>query len=201
MLKMLCIKKTIIIRCSLAVSVFLCQLSILVLVACYTNPEFDDPLCGNIQRSKIQDIKQVFFNPFTNGRFAMEEDTVNIEAFRYNFELEFEAIQSALIYFPGFSFALDCEPKFNVENISNISIILRENYDDFPAGTDISYLFLLPDGSQLSRFRDFSAMQKFFSLKLDYIPEKSESLETTLIIFLRSGDQIRKASTSPVLSK
>ncbi|EOZ95518.1 hypothetical protein A33Q_2880 [Indibacter alkaliphilus LW1] len=131
----------------------------------------------------------------------MEEDTVNIEAFRYNFELEFEAIQSALIYFPGFSFALDCEPKFNVENISNISIILRENYDDFPAGTDISYLFLLPDGSQLSRFRDFSAMQKFFSLKLDYIPEKSESLETTLIIFLRSGDQIRKASTSPVLSK
>ncbi|PRY87003.1 hypothetical protein [Mongoliibacter ruber] len=175
------------------------QLLLLIFPSCYTSPEFEDDLCGSIQRANITEISQVFYSPFTNGSFADENDTVQVADFRYNFELHYERLQSSFNGFPGQCFALDCEPRFEVENISNIQILLLEEFIELAPGTDISYLFQLPDQTQLSRFRDYSQMSQFFTLTFHGSLGQVNRMRTALIVYLKNGEQLRYNSISPFL--
>ncbi|TVP53734.1 MAG: hypothetical protein EA341_00700 [Mongoliibacter sp.] len=175
------------------------QLQLLILQACYTNPEFEDDLCGVVRRANVIEVSQVFFSPFINGLYSEKEDTVKVEDFRFNFELEYEAIQSSSLHFPGQCIARDCEPKFNVQNISNIQILLKEPFMDLPPGTDIAYLFRFADGTQLSRFREFNRMSQFFTLTFHGETTRAERMKTDFLIFLRNGEQLKFSSTSPYI--
>lgn len=189
-------KKTALLTITLMVS----QLAILILPACYTNPEFDDDLCGITRRANVTKINQVFFSPFSNGSFANENDTVRTEDFRFNIELEFEVLQSAYYRSPGLCLALDCEPKFNIQNVSNIQVLLRDRFMDFQIRSDISFLLKLPDGTQLSRFRDFSQVGQFLTLTFHGELNGIERMHTDLIVYFKNGEQFKLNSISPYLT-
>lgn len=175
------------------------QISLVILPSCYTSPDFEDNECGIIRRANVTSLKQVFFSPFFNGSFASENDTVFVEDFRHNLEIEYEVLASSSATFSYQSLVADCEPRYLVENISNIQILLRSQFNGLSPGTDISYLFQLADGSQLSRFREFSRMVQFYSLTFHGQAEGIQRLETSTIIFLRDGSQFKVDTISPFL--
>lgn len=168
------------------------------LYSCFVDPSFDNQDCNIPVKSNITALKQVFFGPFQNQQYADSTDTVSITDFRFNMEFEFEAFSKAESEELQ-QITFDCAPKFNVQNISNIEIFLTDFFNDLPPGRDIGYLFLLPDGTQLSRFRDFKNMEKFISLRFNTSSGRPQQLNSLVIIYLKNGEQLQMRSTSPYL--
>jgi hypothetical protein len=185
----------------MTVSVMVSQLSLLVIYSCFVDPAFDDPDCRIPIKANIAELKQVFYSPYGNQQYALPTDTVPISDFRFNMEFGFESINTANnLGVQGSAFALDCLPTFDVQNISNIQVFLTAFFNDLPPGRDISYLFLVPDGSQLSRFRDYSKMESFLSLKFNFNFNITQQVNSLVIIYLKNGEQLRLRSTSPFLT-
>jgi hypothetical protein len=182
-------------------SVMVSQLASLVSYSCFVDPAFDDLDCSIPLKANITELKQVFYSPYENQQYALPTDTVPISDFRFNMEFEFEPINTAKnLGAPGYAYALDCVPVFDVKNISNIQVFLTDFFNELPPGRDISYLLLLPDGSQLSRFRDYSKMEQFLSLKFNFNLSNTRQLNSLVIIYLKNGEQLRLRSTSPYLN-
>lgn len=185
----------------LSISIMVLHLALLVVYSCYVDPAFDGQNCDFPQKANIMGLKQVFYSPYENQKYALPSDTVSVSDFRFNIEFEFESIGTAHIKgIPGIAYALDCVPKFNVQNISNIQVFLTAFFNELPPGTDISYLFLLPDGTQLSRFRDYSKMEQYLSLRLNVNSVSTQQLNSLVVIYLKNGEQLIIRSTSPYLN-
>ncbi|RIW14464.1 hypothetical protein D0X99_12955 [Algoriphagus lacus] len=181
------------------VSLCLAYLSVLVLVSCIEEPEFNEG-CPAPKEADAVSIKQVFFSPYKNQRFASSADTVAFSEFRFNFELEIkekEAMNSGSL--PGQAFALSCIQTYNLRNISNISVILLAPFAGLPTGTDISYLLITPEGEKISELRDFQNVSVYFGSKLNITPSNYSQLKTRTFLFLRNGTQKVMDSTSPFL--
>jgi hypothetical protein len=185
----------------MTISVMVSHLALLVMYSCFVDPAFDDLDCKTPLKANITELKQIFYNPYENLQYALPTDTVPISDFRFNMEFGFESINTAAnLRVSGYAYALDCLPTFDVQNISNIQIFLTAFFDDMPPGKDISYLFLLPDGTQLSRFRDYSNMEQFLSLKLNINLINTQQINSLVIIYLKNGEQLRLRSTSPFVT-
>jgi hypothetical protein len=183
---------------SITIHIVAIQLIFLWLNSCFVDPSFENPDCNIPVKSNFSALKQVFFSPFQNQQYADSADTVSITDFRFNMEFEFEAFsKSESEELQQITF--DCAPKFNVQNISNIEIFLTDYFNELPPGRDIGYLFLLPDGTQLSRFRDFSKMEKFISLRFNTSSVRPQQLNSLVVIYLKNGEQFQMRSTSPYL--
>jgi hypothetical protein len=175
------------------------HLGLMAMYSCFVDPSIDNQDCDIPVKSNISALKQVFFGPYRNQQYADSSDTVSFADFRFNMEFEFEAFSHAgREELQGIAF--DCAPKYNVQNISNIQVFLTAFFNDLPPGRDVSYLFLLPDGTQLSRFRDYSKMEQFLSLKLNFNSANKQQLNSLVIIYLKNGEQLLMRSTSPYLA-
>lgn len=183
---------------SINIPIVVIHLIFLGLNSCFIDPSFDNQDCNIPVKSNISALKQVFFGPYQNQQYADSSDTVSIADFRFNLEFEFEAFSKADSEELQ-QITFECAPKFNVQNISNIEIFLTDFFDDLPPGRDIGYLFLLPDGTQLSRFRDFSKMEKFISLRFNTNSDSTQQLNSLVVIYLKNGEQFQMRSTSPFL--
>lgn len=183
----------------LTVTLIAIQTSLMVLPSCYTSPEFEEGNCAIVRRADVIALDQVFFSPFSKGSFASENDTVSIEDFRHNLEIKYEALTSSSGILPYQSLFADCQPRYFVENISNIQILLRSSFQGLSPGTDISYLFQLSDGTQLSRFREFSIMVQFYSFTFHGQLEEVQRMETSTIIYLKNGSQFKIDAISPFI--
>ena len=145
-------------------------------------------------------IKQVFFSPYKNQRYATDSDTVNLADFGFNFELDIQVKENPNSgSLPGQAFALSCIQTFNIRNISNITVILTAPFAGLPIGTDISYLLITPDQKQLSELREFENVSVYFGTSLETKPANYSQLKTRTFLFLKNGTQTFIDSTSPYL--
>ena len=145
-------------------------------------------------------IKQVFFSPYKNQRYATDSDTVNLADFGFNFELDIQVKENPNSgSLPGQAFALSCIQTFNIRNISNITVILTAPFAGLPIGTDISYLLITPDQKQLSELREFENVSVYFGTSLETKPANYSQLKTRMFLFLKNGTQTFIDSTSPYL--
>lgn len=168
--------------------------------SCNIHPEFEKRRCPNPIISELYQVNRLFFSPYQQMRFSTEEDTVSLEAFRYNLELEFKPIGNGSNFQNTEDFLLaGCNPRFDAQNISNMLILNNSTFLGLPPSTDISYLFELPDGTRLSRFSDFSRLENFISLSLVAPLSEPERLDSQLIIYFKNGEQWVFESKSPVL--
>jgi len=174
---------------------------LLVVSACETDPSLQNPFgeCGPAAKADAVDIS-VFFSPYENETYATESDTVQLKDFAFNFQLIPEVQSSSeKSIFPGRAYALSCAQTFDFQNISNITIILKKEFNNLPVGTDILFLLELPDGSTLDQLRDFKKSTAYYSYKLNIVPENFSQLETQTFLFLRDGTRIVVDSTSPYI--
>jgi hypothetical protein len=165
--------------------------------SCIKDNQFDSE-CPYPDLAELDSINQIFFSPYLNKKYSTNIDTVAFKDFRFHIEFGFEKIQrnNGQTETPRNPV---CEPEFDVQDISNISIILTGPYDGIQIGTDVSYLFLLPDGSSINRFREFSRMKQYMTLELREKPTTISQLKTEMVIYLVDGSQIKKSSVSPFI--
>jgi hypothetical protein len=172
-----------------------------VIQICFSScvPDPDDLLeCPYPSLARLDSIYQVFYSPYTNQRYASQNDTVRFEDFLLNVEFGYTKINTN-------SNAIDrtypgaCASLYNVQNLSNIELYLTSPYNGLPTGTEVSYLFLTPDGTALNRFRDFKRMNQYFSLKLKEKPTQKSQINTRLVVYFRDGSSKSIASISPFL--
>jgi hypothetical protein len=165
--------------------------------SCIKDNQFDGE-CPYPDLAKLDSINQIFFSPYLNKKYSTKTDTVAFRDFRFHVEFGFEKIQrnNGQTETPRNPV---CEPEYDVRDISNIAIILTGNYDGIQIGTDVSYLFLLPDGSSINRFREFSRMKQYMTLNLRDKPATISQLKTEMVIFFVDGSQIKKRSISPFI--
>ncbi len=177
----------------------LTYLSLMITVSCIEEVDFVEGCPTPIEADAVS-IKEIFYSPYKNQRYATASDTVNFSEFGFNFELEIqelEALNSGS--FPGQAFALSCIQTYNLRNISNISVVLTAPFAGLPVGTDISYLLITPDGEKISEMRDFRNVSVYFGTKLTLSPSNYSQLKTRTFLFLRNGTQKILDSTSPHL--
>lgn len=145
-------------------------------------------------------IKQVFYSPYQNQRYATSSDTVSLSDFGFNFELEIQVKENANSgSLPGQAFALSCIQSFNIRNISNVSVILTAPFAGLPIGTDVSYLLVTPDSKRISELREFENVSVYFGSSLAITPVNYSQLKTRTFLFLKNGTQKFIDSTSPYL--
>ncbi|UJP63559.1 hypothetical protein [Mongoliitalea daihaiensis] len=170
--------------------------------ACTVSLEFDVEGCPSIKRVNAVGIEQIFFSPFSNQQPANSDDTVAIHEFRLNFELTFESFQQAQLtpWLPGIAFAIeDCEPRYSIQNISNIMIILNEPFHGLSIGTDVAFLLSTNEDVQLNRLRDFSNSRQFFTFRLNQSIQGPQQLNANLIVSLRNGSTLNSSFISPMI--
>lgn len=168
--------------------------------SCHVDPAFENSDCPERIPADLVEVKQVFFSPYKQMRYANSADSVSARDFRYNLEFRFSPRPSNSTEDEFFSQILEsCHTKFLAQNISNIQIQTKKDFQNFIAGTDISYLFILPDDIQLSRFRDFANMETFLSLRMNIKIENPQRLESRIMVFLRNGEKLEIESISPLL--
>jgi hypothetical protein len=175
------------------------HLCLLITWSCIEETDFVEG-CPTPREAEAVSIKEVFYSPYKNQRYANSSDTVNFSEFGFNFELEIqelEALNSSS--FPGQAFALSCIQTYNLRNISNISVVLTAPFAGLPVGTDISYLLITPDGEKISELRDFRNVSVYFGTKLNLSPSNYSQLKTRTFLFLRNGTQKVLDSISPYL--
>jgi len=163
--------------------------------SCSRDSQFETG-CPYPALAKLDSVQQIFYSPYLNKRYSETIDTVSFDDFRYHIEFEFEKIKKNNSS-NEFSINPACAPEYDVLDISNISIILTAPYDGIQTGNDISYLFLLPDGKSINRFRDYQNMKQFMTLKLKEKPNKVSQLNTEMVIYMVNGERIKKPSISP----
>ena len=145
-------------------------------------------------------LKQVFYSPYSDQRYATEQDTVNLRDFRFNFELEIKEKEMGYrFHLPGTAFALSCIPSYTIRNISNLTVILTAPFAGLPIGTDISYLLETLEKEKLSSLRKFEGVSVYFGTKLTLTPENFSQLKTRTFLFLKDGTYTFIDSTSPYL--
>lgn len=146
----------------------------------------------------LDSIKQVFYSPYHDHRFARETDTVRFEDFGITAEFGFQNInQTKNPYervYPG-----ACASVFNVQNVSNIELYLTSPFGTLSTGTEVSYLFLTDDGTALNRFRNFRRMNQYMNLKLKERPSQASQINTRLVVYFRDGTSKSLSSNSPVI--
>jgi len=181
--------------------VFFAYMGLMIIGSCIENID-SDPFsgCPSAFKGFAKDIK-VHYGPYQNNRYSTENDLVPFKDFTFNLELEIEKSNEANLSssFPGKAYALSCLESFNVDNISNIAIILAAPYEGIQNGTDISYLFFVNEEERLSEFRDFSNISRYLSLKFEKAPSNNTQLKTKTVLYLRDGTQKIFESTSPTL--
>lgn len=170
-----------------------------VIQICFSScvPDPDESLeCPYPSLARLDSIYQIFYSPYTNQRYATQNDTVRFEDFLLNVEFGFTKTtttnNSIDRTYPG-----ACVSLYNVQNLSNIELYLTSPYDGLPTGTEVSYLFLTPEGTALNRFRDFKRMNQYFSLKLKEKPRQKSQINTRLVVYFRDGSSKSLASISP----
>ncbi|WP_291777159.1 hypothetical protein [Cecembia sp.] len=178
----------------------LLQLGLCIHQSCDIHPVFEERVCPNPIIAELHQVNRLFFSPYQQMRFSTENDTVSLNEFRYNIELDFRPLKHFNSNFSKEDFLLaGCNPRFDVQNISNIRIFNNNSFLGLPPSTDISYLFELPDGTRLSKFRDFSRLENFISLSLMSPLTKTEQLNSKLIFYFKDGSEWVFDSKSPVL--
>lgn len=156
--------------------------------------------CPRPAEADATGIKQVFYGPYKNQRYATASDTVLLSEFRFNFELEIQVKENQNSgSLPGHSGKLDCIQTFNIRNISNISVILTDTFAGLPIGTDISYLLFTPEKKRISELKNFENVSVFFGTTLELRPPNYSQLKTRTFLFLKNGTQKIIDSTSPFL--
>lgn len=175
------------------------QLCLLITWSCIEEPGFNEG-CPAPKEAAAVSIKQVFFSPYKNQRYAAASDTVLFSEFGFNFELEIQELEALNTgAFPGRAFALSCIQTYNLRNVSNITVILLEPFAGLPIGTDISYLLETPDKKTISELRVFENVSVYFGSTLAITPPNYSQLKTRTFLFLRNGTQKVLDSTSPYL--
>ncbi len=186
---------------SLTFGLSIFYLLVLVTTACETDPSLQNPFgdCGPVAKADAIDIS-VFFSPYENDSYSIESDTVYVDDFAFNFQLipELQSSSNKGI-FPGQAYALSCAELYDFQNISNITVILKKEFNGLPIGTDVSFLLELNDGTTLDKVRDFSKSPTYYMTKLNVSPENFSQLETQTFLFLRDGTQIIVDTTSPYI--
>ncbi|MGY6522665.1 MAG: hypothetical protein ACXIUD_13110 [Mongoliitalea sp.] len=178
------------------------MLFMLAFWACTVSLEFDAEGCPSIRRVNVVGIEQIFFSPFINQVAVSSTDTVSFRDFRLNFELAYQSFQQANLgsWIPGLALAqIDCEPRFFVENISNIMVILNEPFNGFSVGTDIAFLLSNTNDIQLNRLRDFRDSRQFFSFRFNQNIGEFQQLKANLLVTLRDGTILSEPFVSPFL--
>ena len=176
--------------------IFLILLFVVSTNSCDVPSSLRDPfdVCDSPPKATVEDIA-VFYGPFKEGGYAIESDTVTFSNFTFNLRL----LPKTDINYTN-SNSSGCPPLFNFHTVSNISILLNEEYNDLPIGTDISFLMKLSDGTYLNKLRDFSKSSEYYSLKIEAAPKSLSQLKTKTFLFLRDGSKIVFDSTSPYIS-
>lgn len=183
--------------------IFVCMCLMLASWACTVSLDFDAEGCPSIRRVNVVGIEQIFFSPFMNQVAASSADTVSSLDFRLNFELTYQPFQQASLgsWIPGLAIAqVDCEPRFFVENISNIMVILDQPFNGFPVGTDIAFLLSNNNDVQLNRLRDFRDSRQFFSFRFNQNIGDLQQLNASLVVTLRDGSVLSQPFQSPLLT-
>jgi hypothetical protein len=188
-------------KVSLTLGLCLGYLLILITSACIETEDadyFDG--CPRAKEADATGIKQVFFSPYQQQRYATASDTVAFSDFRFNFELDIkEKANQNSGSLPGQALALSCIQLYNVRNISNITVVLTAPFAGLPVGTDISYLLITPEEKPISQLRQFEKISVYFGSRLNLTPPNYAQLKTRTYLFLRNGTQTFVDSTSPFL--
>lgn len=172
----------------------------LLLTACIQVDEDPYNQCPLPIKAEATGIKEVFFSPYCNKRYANTSDTVSLSDFGFNFELEVKKRQNDNTEDTWQNaYPLTCEETFHIGNISNISVVLTGSFAGLPIGTDISYALITPDGKRISDLRNFENISVYFGSKLTLRPAPYSQLKTRIFVFFRNGNQAFMDSTSPYL--
>jgi hypothetical protein len=188
-------------KAGLTVGLCFGYLILLTLASCILSedPENTDG-CPKPATADAIGIKQVFYSPYVNQRYASATDTVLLRDFRFNFELEIQVkADKDSGSLPGQAFALSCLQTFNIRNISNINVILTAPFAGLPIGTDISYLLVTAENRKISELREFENVSVYFGTSLGITPANYSQLKTRTFLFLKNGTQKFVDSTSPFL--
>jgi hypothetical protein len=173
--------------------------SVLILSSCLENEYYIEG-CPLPKEADAIGVKQVFYGPYTNQRYATASDTISLKDFSFNIEIEVQEKKSAFLSsFPGKTFALSCMPSYSIRNISNISVILLEPFAGLPTGTEIGFLLETLERNKLSELRVFEGISVYFGTSLKITPANNSQLKTRTFLFLKNGKQYSLDSTSPVL--
>lgn len=188
-------------KVTLTLAICVGYLLLLMASACIDSDDTDQIAgCPIPVEADALDIKQVFFSPYKNKRYAAATDTVLFSEFGFNFELEIKEKENPNSgQLPGQAFALSCIRSYRIRNISNISVILIEPFANLPIGTDISYLLVTPENEKLSQLRNFENVSVYFGTRLTLTPKNYSQLKTRTFLFLKNGTQKSFDSTSPFL--
>lgn len=156
--------------------------------------------CLVIPVVKAEGIKQVYFGPFKNQQSSSSEDTVGIDEFSFNLELAI-GLEKKENNEPLFSNSdqISCSGIYSITNISNISVLLLEPFSGIPAGTNISYLLITPNGQSISQLKEFDRVPVYVGTKLNFHPKNISQLKTRTFLFLRDGTRFFLDSSSPYL--
>ncbi|MHA7128472.1 hypothetical protein [Algoriphagus namhaensis] len=177
------------------------NLFLLVAVSCVSDPTLEDPFgsCPEARDARAIGLS-VFYSPYKNSAYSSASDTVSLSDFAFNLEIKAELMSSLTGNgLPGQAYALSCLAAYNFKNISAISVILNAPFNGLPTGTDISYLFLLPNDESLADLKVLNNSPEFISTRLNMTPANYSQLATKTFLFLRDGSQIVFESKSPVL--
>ncbi|MBS4072916.1 MAG: hypothetical protein KGZ90_16425 [Algoriphagus sp.] len=161
----------------------------------------EDPYnrCPSPKAANAVGIKQVFFSPYKNQRYATASDTVSISDFRYNFELDLSLIGNSNSSDSSLAYPLVCEETFRIENISNLAVILTAPFAGLPVGTDISYALLTPEGKNIAQLKTFDQVSVYFGAKLTLKPTTITQLKSRIFVFFKDGSRSYLDATSPYL--
>lgn len=156
--------------------------------------------CPNPSEADAIGIKQVFYSPYKNQRYAASSDTVLLSEFGFNLELEIQEKEKPNSgSLPGQAYALSCIKTYNIRNVSSITVLLLEPFAGLPIGTDISYLLVTPEKKTISELREFDNVPVYFGSTLMITPPNYSRLKTRTFLFLKNGTQKVFDSTSPFL--
>ncbi len=162
----------------------------------------EDPYnrCPSPKPANAIGIKQVFFSPYKNQRYATASDTVPFSEFGYNFQLDLKLIENPLQTESSPAYPLVCEETFRIENISNLAVILTSPFAGLPVGTDISYALLSPDGKNIAQLKTFDQVSVYFGAKLTLKPTTISQLKSRIFVFFKDGSSAFLDATSPYLT-
>lgn len=162
----------------------------------------EDPYnrCPSPKPANAIGIKQVFFSPYKNQRYATVSDTVAFSEFGYNFQLDLKLIENALQNESSPAYPLVCEETFRIKNISNLAVILTTPFAGLPVGTDISYALITPDGKNISQLKIFDDVIVYFGAKLTLKPTTISQLKSRIFVFFKDGSSAFLDATSPYMT-
>lgn len=87
------------------------------------------------------------------------------------------------------SLSLSIAHAYNIDNISNISVILLAPFADFATSENI----------RLSQLRNFENVSVYFCMRLSLVPKNYSKLKTRTFLFLKDGTQQVIDLSSPIL--